>query len=226
MSEANDSNNVNMSPTSVSAGRVSCASGGAVLDASVAAAEDVVLRAAEGSDAAICDAAAGAGASGAVDAPGSADAAAADAPGSADAPAVDAPGSADVSNHQTAPRKTFFQAIKYLVVGGSSAVIELVLFQLLSAVFAIPLAAANVTAVVVSTVFNFLVNRNVTFKSTSNPLRSLVLYLILFVLNTTFSTVVISLLAAQGVYPLVAKVCTMACIVLWNFVLYKKVIFK
>ena len=85
---------------------------------------------------------------------------------------------------------------------------------------------ANVTAVVVSTVFNFLVNRNVTFKSTSNPLRSLVLYLILFALNTTFSTVAISLLAAHGVYPLVAKVCTMACIVLWNFVLYKKVIFK
>ena len=113
-----------------------------------------------------------------------------------------------------------------MMVGGSSAAIELVLFQLLSAVFAIPLAAANVTAVVVSTVFNFLVNRNVTFKSTSNPLRSLVLYLILFALNTTFSTVVISLLAAHGVYPLVAKVCTMACIVLWNFVLYKKIIFK
>ena len=133
---------------------------------------------------------------------------------------------ADVCDPQPAPKKTLFQAIKYLVVGGSSAVIELVLFQLLSAVFAIPLAAANVVAVVVSTVFNFLVNRNVTFKSTSNPLRSLVLYLILFALNTTFSTVAISLLAAHGVYPLVAKVCTMACIVLWNFVLYKKVIFK
>ena len=133
---------------------------------------------------------------------------------------------ANAGNPQPAPKKTLFQAIKYLMVGGSSAVIELVLFQLISVVFAIPLAAANVTAVVVSTVFNFLVNRNVTFKSTSNPLRSLVLYLLLFALNTTFSTVVISFLAAQGVYPLVAKVCTMACIVLWNFVLYKKIIFK
>ncbi len=192
MSEVNDSNNVNVSPTSASAGRVSCA-----LNAATPGGEGV----------AGCDAAAGA--SVVTGAAGGSDAVAANA-----------------GDPQPAPKKTLFQAIKYLMVGGSSAVIELVLFQLLSAVFAIPLAAANVTAVVVSTVFNFLVNRNVTFKSTSNPLRSLVLYLLLFALNTTFSTVVISFLAAQGVYPLVAKVCTMACIVLWNFVLYKKIIFK
>ena len=187
MSEVNDSNNVKLSPTSVSAGRVSCA-----LDAATPGCKG---------DAGEASVAAGT---------------------ARDSDAV----AANAGDPQPAPKKTLFQAIKYLMVGGSSAAIELVLFQLLSAVFAIPLAAANVTAVVVSTVFNFLVNRNVTFKSTSNPLRSLVLYLLLFALNTTFSTAVISLLAAQGIYPLVAKVCTMACIVLWNFVLYKKVIFK
>lgn len=187
MSEVNDSNNANVSPTSVSAGRASCA-------------QDAVTSGGKGDAGGVSVVAGAAGGSDAV--------------------------AAAVRDPQPVPKKTLFQAIKYLMVGGSSAVIELVLFQLLSAVFAIPLAAANVTAVVVSTVFNFLVNRNVTFKSTSNPLRSLVLYLLLFALNTTFSTVVISLLAAQGVYPLVAKVCTMACIVLWNFVLYKKIIFK
>ena len=187
MSEVSDSNTVKMSPTSVSAGRVSCA-------------PDTATPGGKGDAGGASVVAGTAGGSGAV--------------------------AANAGNPQPAPKKTLFQAIKYLMVGGSSAVIELVLFQLLSAVFAIPLAAANVTAVVVSTVFNFLVNRNVTFKSTSNPLRSLVLYLLLFALNTTFSTVVISFLAAQGVYPLVAKVCTMACIVLWNFVLYKKIIFK
>lgn len=187
MSEVNDSNNANVSPTSVSAGRASCA-------------QDAVTSGGKGDAGGASVVAGAAGGSGAV--------------------------AAAVRDPQPASKKTLFQAIKYLMVGGSSAVIELVLFQLLSAVFAIPLAAANVTAVVVSTVFNFLVNRNVTFKSTSNPLRSLVLYLLLFALNTTFSTVVISFLAAQGVYPLVAKVCTMACIVLWNFVLYKKIIFK
>lgn len=122
--------------------------------------------------------------------------------------------------------KTVFQAFKYVVVGASSAVIELALFQVLSAVLGLALTYSNVIAVVISTTFNFLMSRNVTFKSTSNPVRSLALYLLLFAFNTTFSTVCISFLAAQGIYPLVAKVCTMACIVLWNFVLYKKVVFK
>ena len=122
--------------------------------------------------------------------------------------------------------KTVFQAFKYVVVGASSAAIELAIFQVLSAVLGLALTYSNVIAVVISTTFNFLMSRNVTFKSTSNPVRSLVLYLLLFAFNTTFSTVCISFLAAQGIYPLVAKVCTMACIVLWNFVLYKKVVFK
>lgn len=127
---------------------------------------------------------------------------------------------------QQTSKKTLWEAIKYLMVGGSSAIIELGLFQLLSAAFGVDLRIANVTAVVIATVFNFLVNRNVTFKSTSNPARSLALYLALFAANTTFSTVTIDLLAGVGVYPLLAKVGTMACIVLWNFVLYKKVVFK
>ena len=40
-----------------------------------------------------------------------------------------------------------------------------------------PLVVANVTAVVLATALNFLLNRGVTFKSASNPVRSLVLYL-------------------------------------------------
>lgn len=127
--------------------------------------------------------------------------------------------------HGEAGSKTLGQAIKYLVVGGSSAAIELVLFQLFSAGFGVAVAYANIAAVVISTVFNFLVNRNVTFKSTANPARSLVLYLLLFAFNTTFSTTVIAFAASYGVYPLAAKLFTMACIVLWNFVLYRKVIF-
>ncbi len=123
-------------------------------------------------------------------------------------------------------KKTLGEAVKYLVVGTSSALIELVLFQLLSAAFGVDLKLANVTAVVCATAFNFLVNRSVTFKSTSHPTRSLSLYLVLFAFNTTFSTLLIDVLASRGVYPLLAKLGTMACIVLWNFILYKKVIFK
>ncbi len=118
------------------------------------------------------------------------------------------------------------QAASYLLVGGSSALIELTLFQALYALTPISIAAANIIAVIASTVFNFTVNRSVTFKSAGNPMRSLVLYLILFAFNMTFSTLAIAWMVSLGVHSVIAKLATMACIVLWNFVLYRKVIFK
>lgn len=118
------------------------------------------------------------------------------------------------------------QAMSYLLVGGSSALIELVLFQGLYAMAHLSVAPANIIAVIASTVFNFTVNHSVTFKSTGNPLRSLMLYLILFAFNMTFSTLAISWLVGFGVHSILAKLATMVCITLWNFVLYRKVIFK
>lgn len=118
------------------------------------------------------------------------------------------------------------QAMSYLLVGGSSALIELVLFQSLYAMAHLSVAPANIIAVIASTVFNFTVNHSVTFKSTGNPLRSLMLYLILFAFNMAFSTLAISWLVGFGVHSILAKLATMVCITLWNFVLYRKVIFK
>ena len=79
------------------------------------------------------------------------------------------------------------QGFRYLLVGGSSAAIDFGLFQVLYLVFGVSPVISNLVSVGVSTVFNFLVNRSFTFKSTSNPVRSLVLYLLLFAANTAFS---------------------------------------
>lgn len=118
------------------------------------------------------------------------------------------------------------QASKYLGVGAGTALLELALFWLLSSPLHLDVAIANVIAVVVATVTNFLLNRSVTFASTSNPVRSAVLYALLFAFNTAFSTITISYFASLGAPAIVVKVITMACIVCWNFVLYRKVIFK
>lgn len=118
------------------------------------------------------------------------------------------------------------QGTWYVVVGVSSALIELTLFQNLYSFSPLSVEPSNVIAVVIATTYNFILNRRVTFEGTSNPLRSLVLYLLLFAFNTTFSTTVISFLVSAGWHSLLAKVFTMLCIVLWNFILYRKVIFK
>lgn len=121
--------------------------------------------------------------------------------------------------------KNIRQVIIYLLVGGGTALFELLLFQCLYAFFGIPSGIANVIAVLAATATNFLLNGTVTFRQSSNLLRSIVLYTALFCFNTTFSTITIILCEGLGGPVLIAKLCTMVCIVCWNFVLYKKVVF-
>ena len=118
------------------------------------------------------------------------------------------------------------QGIKYLLVGGTSALIEYGGFQLLFLLAGWNVAASNITATVAATVFNFASNRSFTFNSTARPVRSAVLYLVLFCCNTAFSTVVVDVLVGAGLSSLIAKLIPMACVTCWNFVLYRKVVFR
>jgi putative flippase GtrA len=67
---------------------------------------------------------------------------------------------------------------------------------------------------------------NWTFKSAASLPKSIALYLVLFAFNQLFSNFAIVWLIGLGLPALFAKVITMGCIVLWNFVLYRKVVFK
>ncbi len=124
------------------------------------------------------------------------------------------------------PDESVMRVVKYVAVGGSTALLELVLFRLLFWVTGGNVAISNVSAVVVATACNFLLNRSVTFKSTSNPVRSGVLYILLLVFNTTFSTFAIGWMVNAGLVPSLAKAITQGCVVVWNYFLYRNVVFK
>ena len=117
------------------------------------------------------------------------------------------------------------QGISYILVGGGTALLELGLFQLLYEIIGLPLQASNVAATIVATATNFMLNRSVTFKSTSNPVRSAVLYCALFAFNTTVSTLAISAMVGLGLPSAVAKVIMQGAVVVWNFFIYRKIIF-
>lgn len=122
-------------------------------------------------------------------------------------------------------KKDVSSAIKYLFVGGSSSLLELVLFQIFI-FLSINTSIANVIAVIIATAYNFVLNRSWSFGDQGNAFNSLIRYLILFAFNTTFSTVVITLVSNLGVPAILVKVFTMGCIALWNFFLYRSVVFK
>lgn len=119
-----------------------------------------------------------------------------------------------------------FQAVSYLLVGGTSALGELVIFQTAYAVLHLPPYLANIVALIAANIYTFLLNRNVTFSSTSKPVRSLALYLCLLLFNTVITSILITLFVETlGINSVIAKLSTQVMTTLWNFFIYRKVIF-
>ena len=119
------------------------------------------------------------------------------------------------------------QFSRYLITGFSSAAIELTLLFVLRDTAGLTVLAANSIALTIVFWFNFLMNRFWSFKSKANIKRQLVMYLVLFVFNLATSDLIMYLLTVKlSLQYLIAKVFAIGAVVCWNFVLYRKVIYK
>ena len=118
------------------------------------------------------------------------------------------------------------QAITYYGVSIAQTFIEFGVFALLQAI-GLATGIANGIAVACSGTFNFLMNRNVTFKASSNFWRSVALFVALYVWNFLFGTWFIGATSTAFDLPqTVGKFITMAMQGIWGFCLCKWVIFK
>ncbi len=119
------------------------------------------------------------------------------------------------------------QFIRYIITGVSSFIIEYFLFFLLFRLLGIYELIANTVVVTIVFWFNFLMNRYWSFQSKEKPGKQLLLYLALFSFNTVISNLFIYIgVTIFGISPLISKVVVMCLIVTWNFVIYKKVIYR
>lgn len=117
------------------------------------------------------------------------------------------------------------QAFMYYGVSIMQTFVEFSVFAL--AQLALPTGVANGIAVACSGSFNFLMNRNITFKASSNFWRSVALFVALYVWNFLFGTWFIDWAAASfGCPEMVGKFITMAMQGIWGFCLCKWVIFR
>lgn len=81
---------------------------------------------------------------------------------------------------------------------------------------------SNLITVTTATVCNLLLNSNVTFKSGSNPMRSMIRNAILFTANMFIPTNAISPLIGTRLASTLVKLTTQCSVVSWNYVLYKR----
>ena len=112
------------------------------------------------------------------------------------------------------------QAFMYYGVSIVQTFVEFGVFAL--AHLALPTGVANGIAVACSGSFNFLMNRNITFKASSNFWRSVVLFIALYVWNFLLGWAA----ASFGCPEMVGKFATMAMQGIWGFCLCKWVIFR
>ncbi|HHV29911.1 GtrA family protein [Acetivibrio mesophilus] len=86
---------------------------------------------------------------------------------------------------------------------------------------------ANAIAYVVVFWFNFLVNRIWSFKSKVNIFKQLKQYAVLFIFNLIATSTLLYVLSDKiGIMPELSKILVMGSVVCWNFVIYKKIIYK
>lgn len=122
--------------------------------------------------------------------------------------------------------KTGKEAGSYLLVSFTQTFVEFGTFALLQLLkFAEPIPGA--VSIFISGCWNYLLNRKVTFKSSANYARSITQFILLYVWNFIFLSVMLQILPARfGLDPMIVKLFTMACQAVWGFTLCKFVIFK
>ena len=117
------------------------------------------------------------------------------------------------------------QITKYFGVSFTQTFVEFGVFAFLEAI-GLPFRIANTVAIACSGTYNFIMNRNITFKASSNFVRSVILFILLYLWNLLFSNVMMGLLPTiLGIPITVVKVLCMCCQGIWGFLLCKHVIF-
>jgi putative flippase GtrA len=113
---------------------------------------------------------------------------------------------------------------RYLVVGGSSFVLDFMILYVLHEIVEIRLWLATGLALLCSFAYNFTLQKVLTFSSTAQTPRSLVKYLILVAVNA-IATIGIVAVLSTFIGWIGAKIVATILTTVWNYLAYRYIIF-
>ena len=128
-----------------------------------------------------------------------------------------------------------WQFIKYFTVGVGTALFELALIWILyeaalKSIISgddIRKLTANSAGMVIAFICNFILNKLLSFKAGGDTLPQFIKYVSLFAFNLLVTNLILYVFSSiLGIHLYIVKITTMGIIVLWNFIIYKKFIFK
>lgn len=120
------------------------------------------------------------------------------------------------------------RAVRYIIVGGVCFMFEYGIFLGILYGFDTFVGLAQAASYVLALVVNFLLLRLWAFQ-TSEPgstARQIVLYALLVCFNLPASSLLAEWLTIVGLSPFVVKVIVVGVVAVWNYVVYKKLIFR
>ena len=130
------------------------------------------------------------------------------------------------------------QAFWFSVIGGINTALDFIILFVLTS-FGIKIFIANIFSTGITFIISFLMNKKITFKSVSNNKKELIREMVLFILVSLFGLWVIQNIAISTAMPifenllknkrislLLSKLIATIFSLIWNFILYKKVVFK
>ena len=119
----------------------------------------------------------------------------------------------------------------YIASGVGAVIVDYTTFITAYYVFRLPVALAAPAGLTVGFIASFLLNKLWTFKRKTRSTKKetttqVMLYFLLFLLNNLFTIYFIKLLFSLGVSVAIGKLMSTGMITLWNYILYKKIIFR
>ncbi|MCX7708260.1 MAG: GtrA family protein [Clostridia bacterium] len=123
--------------------------------------------------------------------------------------------------------KTIFQINKYLISGLVSSIFEYGVFNLILFSYPFSVTAAHSVSMFTGFLTSFFLNKYWSFQSNGNPFKELLQTAGLFSVNLAFSNAVMFVLTGLLLIPvLISKILVMGLIAGWNFVIFKKWIYR
>ncbi len=118
--------------------------------------------------------------------------------------------------------------IRYIIVGGSAFLIEYLSYLFLLKVLKVDYIAASMLVYSIIFWFVFYTNRRWSFESDGAMLPQLLKYVLLFAFNNLVGNVLLLrfLTETLKISAVVSPIIKMACIVIWNYFIYKHIIYR
>lgn len=121
--------------------------------------------------------------------------------------------------------KKYQSEIKFILVGGSSTLIDFIIYMILSKYINISLA--KIISMSIASIYSFIINKNWTFTNNEKiDMVMIVKYIVTQILNITVNTCVNSLIFKISNIKVLAFVIATGVAMCVNFILQKVVVFK